>query len=414
MSRQPPQLNETCAYMRDLGCVVIVAKVYKHITPNVALPRGFLEMILPYAGASRTTKIASVTWLIDNRAADTQTAKLIVHPSHIRLNLTRPNHTSLQGTGKSRGLNVLILGVANSQVYVSVLPVTGPESRTTRTYLGALPVVGSFADLRLLHFGSSAESRELLTKLSKIIGKQHRHMRMNADGLKTTCVKSQAAGYTMEALLGVSSNARPEPDYSGFEVKTYSSSTVTLLTTEPDLGLRGSAGGFSKFMHLHGKPKAGRRNVRLFNGVHILNQRHSKTKMTLSLENYNCLEPGYTDEILPSIMLRTDDKSLSAGWSSQKISSHWETKHANALYIKSEKSTNKVAYSGEVYLCSGAKYERFLAALSMGLIVYDPADEVYGDKNRRRSQWRLRRTREYTMEQALCVIYECVVRVTLQ
>lgn len=62
---------------------------------------------------------------------------------------------------------------------------------------------------------------------------------------------AQGAGFTLEALLGVSANAKQSPDKHGYEIKAHGGSRISLMTPSPDGGHQGSH-SFREFMDRFG------------------------------------------------------------------------------------------------------------------------------------------------------------------
>lgn len=425
------QVDEVCVRMRGLGCPIVVGRLYESTksTTNqkvsVTVPLGLLRTILPdinesndsaLYGLKKISKSVPLIWFTAKAPDESQLARVGVYQSYAKITFNR-------STAFRDKHEMLVLGFKNGQLYVSALPLSKSTRRHMNSHIKSLPIVSvgktlsrkkntahSLTALRLLHFGSKEGAQQLLTELHKVTKKQHKPRRLLANGTTTDCKGPQAAGYTLEALLGLRPSSSTGPDYGSFEIKTFSKKVVTLLTTEADQGLKGSKEGFNSFMQEYGRTKKGRRSVRLFNGIHVYNSPQGTTKLTLVIENW-------VDVNSPtgacSIALRDVKGRKVAGWSARKMASHWEKKHANIVYVQSAKDNGKVAYGPQVYMCTGTKYLDFLKGMASGLIVYDPADSSGDSKPRRRSQWRLRPERDCTLEQALCRIYTCVVRVDL-
>jgi hypothetical protein len=177
-------------------------------------------------------------------------------------------------------------------------------------------------------------------------------------------------GYTLEAMLGVSANARNEPDFEGYEVKAMTvpafgretRKAVTLFTPEPDLGIYQTQ-GVIEFINRWGYPdRNGIPDRRNFGGVHRANCKHNLTNLTLKVEGYSLEIP---DKFDPSgvVALRSDAEDLAAGWSFHKFASTWTRKHSSAVYVPAmkEKCGDKVRfmYGPAILICEGTHLLRF-------------------------------------------------------
>jgi hypothetical protein len=275
-------------------------------------------------------------------------------------------------------------------------------SKTVNGYLKTIPRWGRGRDSRLLQVRGICAC-EIGEKLANIALHKHPTQRLDKSGNLVHTSGPQAVGYTLEALLKIVPNAKSEPDLHGFEIKVFERSgmgRVTAITTEPDMGFRG-ANGVVEFLRKYGSPQKGRRNVRVFNGTHRHETRHKKTKLTLRVEQSN-------------IVLIDADGDVASGWSGEKMSAKWVSKHQACIYVpyRIGPRKNLVDYSGYSYICVGSSYEKFLSAVKEGLIVYDPGDSLDGTV-KARSQWRLNPNSAVALEVVLRSIYDSVEVVRL-
>lgn len=204
-------------------------------------------------------------------------------------------------------------------------------------------------------------------------------------GTRTTYEGRNAAGYTLEAILGVEANGRPEPDFEEWEIKAHRNSPVTVFTPEPDGGIWVTEGR-ATFMRRYGyedrKGRAGRIN---FGGLLRNGEVSSLTGCMLVL--------GDT-----AIELCGPEREVAASWSFAKLLPHWNRKHDNVAYISYEEraSSHRVReyrFGREVMFGTTTEFQRFLDAVRSGKIYLDPAPKMtVGDDGRAvvKSRWQFR------------------------
>ncbi len=182
-------------------------------------------------------------------------------------------------------------------------------------------------------------------------------------------------GYTLEALFGIVRNASGEPDFMGWELKGYSSSKVSLITTEPKGGVYKEC-GIQEFVRRYGKPS--RNDTFYFTGLHKANVRNKSTGLTLIVRGYNHLSSTIED-VKGAVELLTDKGECAAAWSFEELLVKWNKKHAQAAYV-AYKSNGQLPrcyqYHSPVLLGEGTNFNLYLSALSQGLIIFDPATKV--------------------------------------
>jgi hypothetical protein len=180
------------------------------------------------------------------------------------------------------------------------------------------------------------------------------------------------AGYTLESLFEITPNGRSEPDFLGWELKCHRNSPVTLMTPEPDKGLYKN--DLDKFFELYGRCRPGRRD---FNGRYRTGIRSTKSGLTLQMPGYDPIKGKLIDPY-GSLELVNDAGEVAAGWSFEKLLSHWAKKHAQTAYIPYSKHKSSIGddisykFGPSATLCQGADPLLFLAALYDGTIYYDP------------------------------------------
>lgn len=199
-------------------------------------------------------------------------------------------------------------------------------------------------------------------------------------------------GYTLEALLGVIPNGRAEPDYLGWEIKAHSSSRITLMTPEPTGGIYGER-GVKAFVNEFGSATAN--DTLYFTGTHRAGLRNKKTKLSLGVRGFNTFR-GVIDDVNGAVELLTDSGVCAAAWSFSDLMIGWNKKHAHAAYVSYESEkirTPAYRYFSPALLGEGTDFNRYLVALSGGLIVFDPGSKVMNASSDRptvkaRSQFR--------------------------
>ena len=133
-----------------------------------------------------------------------------------------------------------------------------------------------------------------------------------------------------------------------------------------------------------------------FGGIHRANVRQVQTKLTLRLLGYD----AQSNKIIDSqggIALVTENDEIAALWAFSSLMVHWKRKHAYAAYVPSMiKKTpfQQYQYGNIIRLGTGTDFLKFLDALNMGKIYYDPGikmeDASSTQKIKRRSQFRIK------------------------
>lgn len=197
------------------------------------------------------------------------------------------------------------------------------------------------------------------------------------------------AGYTLEAALGIDPNGRAEPDFMGWEVKSYGTSPVTVMTPEPDSGLYVDAGP-AKFLAEYGHDSKGKRR---FTGIHRHGARAGATSLVLHLDGFDAAKKRVTD-FAGSIQLVDGSGRIAAGWSYAKLAEHWSRKHANAVYVPYMKTPPppRYRYNSPVLLGEGTEFPKLLDAVIAHAVYYDPGVSMPlpAGPVHRRSQFRIK------------------------
>lgn len=196
-----------------------------------------------------------------------------------------------------------------------------------------------------------------------------RSCRLSSEGKVMEYQAKNGAGYTLESLFGIIPNGRSEPDFKGWELKSHGSGAVTLMTPEPDSGTYRSDLG--KFLSEYGVCSEFRRD---FTGRHLMDVPHVRSGLTLRMEGY---DPIANEVIDPQggLYLRDNAGQIAAGWTFNKILTHWSRKHAQTAFVSysvEERDIRYFKYGPEVHLCEGAGLSNFLRAMHSNVIYHDP------------------------------------------
>lgn len=287
-------------------------------------------------------------------------------------NLLMQPPTPLQRQERALTPRCLVLGlVPNGSVlaYVAAWDSDMALDAAHRIHTGQVENIASiFYELKL----QATDSRScLIQRLTEIYqGGPVQSCRLGSDGKWQAYTARNAAGYTLESLFGITPNGNAEPDYLGWELKCHGRGPVTLMTPEPDAGsYRDDLG---KFMQRFGKCGAERRD---FTGKHSIGTQNIKTGLTLRMEGYDPATNEITDTS-GGLILRDIQGKIAAGWTFNKLLTHWSKKHAETAYVRySAIEANNLkyfTYGPEIQLCQGAGVGSFLRAIYASEIYYDP------------------------------------------
>jgi len=194
---------------------------------------------------------------------------------------------------------------------------------------------------------------------------------------------NNAAGYTMEAKLGVLPNGSQSPDYDGHEVKTLLGTTITLMTPEPKSGLYKEQ-GLSKFLKKYGYPDTKTGEYRL-SKRHKVNRRHHDTGLTLVLEHKNLHSGEKRVDFEGTLSLVDDDGTIAASWELGALLEHWMKKHSSTVIVRAKKNEDGIVFLPDVLFCYGPNPSGLIDAFNRGLIYWDPGLK----EKKRRNQFRI-------------------------
>lgn len=336
-------------------------------------------------------------------------AKLILYPDYPEVRLSgflrgctrAPNHL-LQPIPKHQRIGgrqpdgrMLCLGITEDNNILAYLAERGGSiSNDLRDMIntGDLQTEGVFFSIKPIV--SSRSRPALIYALQSVCDetKWHTAQRRNADG--TVCIpylSQNASGYTLESLLKITPNGRPEPDFLGWELKVIlKGSRVTLMTPQPDGGLYRQRGLDWFINEYGGKAKNGGLS---FNGGHKVGELQKKTHLTLTLNGFDQKNSKIVD-VKGSIELIDLHHRQAASWSFQALLDHWGRKHAGVAFIpyaKRELPPTQFQYKSSIYIGERTDFRFFLKAMSKGAVIYDPGCSVKdeGKKPKSRHQFRI-------------------------
>lgn len=209
---------------------------------------------------------------------------------------------------------------------------------------------------------------------------------------------TQGAGYTLEAKLGVPSNASKEPDRDGIEIKSYLRTKISLMTPGPDGGFQGE-NDLPTFLKRFGRQSGDDPDRWVFNGTHRVGARNQRTKLLMTVTGYDSIN-GFTGPQADVEVALVDPSGFKACvWSFAKLFEGWNRKHAKAAYVAAKKTAvsgaahdAEYAFGHLVWICEGTNPKKLLDAILAGKVVYDPGDTSKSGalgKPKPRPQWRL-------------------------
>ncbi len=347
-------------------------------------------------------------WMDDDGALfDAPNAKLILYPQYPEVRMSgyllgaQWAPSQIMGTTRAPG-RVLVLGITPDRKIIGYAAgADQPVARELAQLQGLEPAGVLFRLPGALGVGAEQELLDHLCVISQMDWVPS--MRLDADGKAVPCAAPNCGGYTLEALLNVTPNGRAEPDYLGWEVKSYTvrnlaksnGGPVTLMTPEPTGGFyaeRGVADFIRRFGYDDTKGRAGRRN---FGGVHRIGTRCARTGLTLSLDGFDHAS-GKILKTAGCIALVGARDVIAASWTFADLLAHWNRKHAATVFVPAQRHADgkSFRFGRQVSLGTGADFLRVLTAFAAGLVYYDPGIKLVRDgrteKTKRRSQFRIR------------------------
>jgi len=297
------------------------------------------------------------------------------------------------------GERTLLFGTDGVRVFGDVI--AGPPGTKYPTLPGSYPspLAPGLTEIRL------GRDEPTETRIQRLIGPWHQCVRLRdlSEG-PIPFHAPQRAGYTLEALLGIPTNASSGPDLGGSELKAFRfSKKVTLMTPAPDGG-REKTLGMRRFLETHGREGRDGESVR-FTGTYRVGS--STQGRTLVLEGAG----GHILESTGVALIDSESSVVLARWSQNHLSSHWLAKHDSAFYVDYEPhpTENMVRFCG-YFRCRGTSPERLLNGIASGTVYYDPAHTLKHDQLKIRPQWRISTARR-TLTNSLNSLYRSVDRI---
>lgn len=347
-------------------------------------------------------------WVDDNTTEHASSAQLILYPQYPEVRLSgflrgckhAPNEHLRPVPANQRCFNngpdgrVLFFGITKNSETLAYLATA--DSALAREFRhrqagGEFPQESVFFNLPLL--GRDSKSI-LLERLAEIrdFGWQP-SIRLSKSGEIIPYKARNGGGYTLEALLGIIPNGRAEPDFMGWEMKSFSRDRITLMTPEPDGGMYYDK-GVKAFVREFGNPTGN--DTLYFTGTHRANSRNEKTGLTLTVNGFNPTR-NVIENVNGAVELLTDAGHRAAAWSFADLMVGWNKKHAQAAYVHYESEKEKAPayrYFSPTLLGEGTDFNRCLAAIVAGQIIFDPGSKVMNastDKStvKARSQFRI-------------------------
>jgi len=294
------------------------------------------------------------------------------------------------------GQRILAMG-ANSAGEVVGLLLTETEDALVADFPDLTPSgVSGVLGVLSTTIGATTAPRELLiSDLRGIVASGWHASVRNKGGKIVPFSGNQGAGYTLEAALGVETNAFKAPDIHGYEVKSYRGSKISLMTPTADCGAEGEM-VFRDFMEEFGKPSTKGDGSARFVGLFRAGKLNKTHGLVLGVAGYDPATDRFSaaPEDVRVELRHHETGRLVSGWSLEKLANSWNSKHAAAVYVRAEA---RAAPQGDEYrflqpwlMCEGTDIWRLLRAISVGRVYYDPAHTIYADGSAKvRPQWRV-------------------------
>lgn len=303
-------------------------------------------------------------WLTPSGTNPAPHAQLIYYPQYpeTRLgSLLAGAHYAPRSLIASRDVAVpdrlMLLGAAGTKIVGVVLPPGSPAARALINLFGSRP----FATWAIVPQTTSITADELLAEL-------HGVYRLGAvagctvkGNIVVPSSASNAAGTTLETLLGVKPNSRDEPDFHGWELKAHSDSRVTLMTPAPTGGAITTLDP-EAFMRAFGrKNDTGSRWD--FNGAHragLPPGGKATTKLAITKTEVR--------------LVHKTQGTVAMSWRIADLLTKWSRKHSRAAYVRRTGSiAHGMTFGPHVQLGEGVDWVWFRQALDNGTIALDPA-----------------------------------------
>lgn len=287
-------------------------------------------------------------------------------PSH----LMRPS-TPEQRRARENSNRYLFLGIKKEQVFAYASAWESSLSQQAAGFIADKKTQLITTVLYELKIYTSDSKAKLLAQLQEIfkMGPVQSH-RLDKDGNRIVYKAQNGAGYTLEALFGITPNGSPDPDFEDWELKSHSGSVVTLMTPEPNCGTY--LDSLEVFVRTYGKVKEHERMD--FTGVHKHGETNSKTQLTLHLVGFD-RKTSRIVEPFGGLHLIDARGNIAAGWGFGKLIDHWKNKHSKTCFVsvtKIKKTIPEYLFGPDIRLAEGATLQNFLNSIFDKAIYYDP------------------------------------------
>ena len=356
---------------------------------KLALPMGEFEStktssLKKAASQDKYTAAVDFHWLTPAGSNPAPATKIIFYPQYPETRLSgfllgaedAPRRMLDRAHVARHGISgrFIVLGAAGKAVFGLVVP---PTSRAAAA-LSPMAPPKKLVEWAFVPREATATAAELLGELHGI------HLMAPVQGMT---VKSglvvpnrapNAGGTTLETLFGIRPNSIAEPDFRGWELKSYSTSKITLMTPGPTGG-RLKELGIEDFFKTFGywSDAKGRYD---FTGAHTT-QRPPGGKARTAMV--------VTADAVALVDRRTQEVAME--WSMAALLNKWRKKHSRAAYVlRTGKVATGFTFGPTVHLGEGASFARFQRALEDGTIVVDPAIWFSPDPRERKFRYQIR------------------------
>ena len=361
--------------------------------------KAFSELKIPNFKAS-----LDLYWIDENRTEKATGAQLILYPAYPEVRLSgflsgcksAPSEYLRQiPKPLRRGIDgrVLVFGTTNDDRTLVYLAAEGtPLANELLTEFDGVSESSLFFELTL-PVASDQNKEKVLQALQLIhVAGFHDSCRRNKSGVVMPYKATNGGGYTLESLLGITPNGKSEPDYLGWEIKSHSSSRITLMTPEPSGGFYGAEGA-KAFVERYGHDV--KEGGMYFTGGHKVGIPCPATGMTMTVDGFDVLTNKLVD-VDGAIRLMDADGNEAASWAFAELLTHWNRKHAFAAYVHYTTQRDPAAYryNSPILMGEHTDFGKYLSALCSGAVVFDPGTKVTNartpqSKVKARSQFRV-------------------------
>jgi len=347
-----------------------------------------------WVGADKTEQATGAQLILYPQYPEVRLSGFLRGCKHAPNELLRPIPASQRRFNNGPDGRILFFGITrNGETLAYLAPTESSIAQEFRRRQAesAFSQESVFFNLPLLGRDSKSILLESLAKIRDV--GWHPSMRLNKTGEIIPYKARNGGGYTLEALLGIIPNGRSEPDFLGWEMKAYSGDRITLMTPEPDGGMYGER-GVKVFVREYGKPTGD--DTLYFTGTHRADCRNVKTGLTLAVRGFDPARK-IIEDVGGAVELLDDAGDCAAAWSFAELMIGWNKKHAQAAYVpyESEKeSAPAYRYFSPALLGEGTDFNRYLAALYAGRVIFDPGSKVMNASTEKstvkaRSQFRM-------------------------